>query len=65
LSAGGDELELPGVQAGFVLIQGSQISNIAGQTIQVNAKVNFVGPKANISGRMLAESFFHRSFNVE
>jgi hypothetical protein len=65
LSAGGDELELPGVQAGFVLINGSQISNIAGQTIQVNAKVNFVGPKANISGRMLAESFFHRSFNVE
>lgn len=65
LSAGGDELELPGVQAGFVLIEGSQISNIAGQTIQVNAKVDFAGPKANISGRMLAESFFHRSFNVE
>lgn len=65
LSAGGDELELPGVQAGFVLISGSQISNIAGQTIQVLAKVNFAGPKANISGHMLAESFFHRSFNVE
>jgi len=47
------------------MIQGSQISNIAGQTIQVNAKVKFEGPKANISGRMLAESFFHRSFNVE
>jgi hypothetical protein len=65
LSAGGDELELPGVQAGFVLIEGSQISNIAGQTIQINAKMRFEGPKANISGRMLAESFFHRSFNVE
>ena len=65
LSAGGDALELPGIQAGFVLIQGSQISNIAGQTIQVNAKVDFAGPKANISGSMLAESFFHRSFNVE
>jgi hypothetical protein len=65
LSAGGDELELPGVQAGFVLIEGSQISNIAGQTIQVTARMDFSGPKANISGRMLAESFFHRSFNVE
>ncbi len=65
LSQGGSEITAPSIIAGYILVGPTQISNTIGATIQVASVVDFSGPKAGISGSLLAQTYFHSSFYVD
>ncbi len=65
LSQGGSEIACPSFIAGYILVGPQQISSTINATIQVDRPVNFAGPKARISGMMMAQAMFHRSFYTE
>jgi hypothetical protein len=64
LSLGGSEVATFQIQAGQILLGGPDtISNAFGLKIVFPVMANFAGENAGISGAMLAQNMFHRSFN--
>ena len=62
LNIGGEDLLTPSVIAGTVQIGPNLINSSAGLTINIPVVANFYGSGAGVSGSMLAQSMFYRSF---
>jgi hypothetical protein len=62
LSIGGSELAVGSFIAGTILVGPNRIGNVAGLTIQVPVRADFIGPQAGISGTLLAQTMFFRSW---
>ncbi len=62
LNIGGEDLLTPTVTAGLVKLGPSSISNTAGLTIDVPVMVDFYGQNSRISGSIIAQTMFFRSF---
>jgi hypothetical protein len=62
LNVGGSDLLTASFIAGTVKVGPNQFSNVAGIEIVFPDKVDFSGNQAQISGSMLAQTMFHRSF---
>ena len=62
LSIGGSELIVGSFIAGTVLVGPDRIGNVAGLTVQVPVLAQFEGPLAGVSGALLAQKMFFRSF---
>ena len=68
LNIGGEDLLTPSVTAGTVKIGPQEISNTAGLTIDIPVVADFSGPSSanpGVSGSMLAQTMFFRSFSSE
>jgi hypothetical protein len=68
LNIGGEDLLTPSVVAGTVKIGPQEISNTAGLTINIPVLADFRGPSSvnpGVSGSMLAQTMFFRSFSSE
>lgn len=64
LSLGGSEVEVNEIQAGQVFLGGpDRISNALGLKIVFPGIANFTGPASGISGAMLAQNMFYKSFS--
>lgn len=64
LSLGGSEITVFQIQAGQVFLGGpDRISNTLGLKIMFPGIVNFSGADSGVSGAMLAQNMFYRSFN--
>jgi hypothetical protein len=62
LSVGGSEISVGSFIAGTVLVGPDRMGNVAGLTNIVPVKADFSGPKAGVSGSMLAQTIFYKSF---
>jgi hypothetical protein len=62
LSIGGSELVVGSFIAGTVLVGPDRIGNVAGLTVQFPVIAQFEGPLAGVSGALLAQKMFFRSF---
>jgi hypothetical protein len=62
LSVGGAEISVGSFIAGTVLVGPDKIGNVANIKNIVPVRADFVGPNAGISGRMLAQTMFYKSF---
>lgn len=62
LNIGGEDLLTPSVIAGTVQIGPNLINSTAGLTIDIPVVANFYGSGAGVSGSILAQSMFYRSF---
>ena len=62
LNIGGEDLLVPSIIAGTVQIGPNQLGNTAGLTNTIPVLADFSGPGANISGSILAQTLFYRSF---
>jgi hypothetical protein len=63
LSLGGAEVAVGSIQAGQILLGGPDlISNALSLKIVIPVKADFTGPLSGISGSMLAQTMFFRSF---
>jgi hypothetical protein len=68
LNIGGEDLLTPSIVAGTVKFGPAEISNTAGLTINVPVMADFRGPGSvnpGVSGSMLAQTMFFRSFSSE
>ena len=68
LNIGGEDLLTPSVVAGTVKVGPQEISNTAGITINIPVLADFRGPSSvnpGVSGSMLAQTMFFRSFSSE
>jgi len=64
LSLGGSEVATFQIQAGQVFLGGpDRVSNALGLKIVIPVMANFTGAGSGISGAMLAQNMFYRSFN--
>jgi hypothetical protein len=63
LSVGGSEISVGSFVAGTILVGPDRIANVAGIKNIIPVRADFVGPNAGISGSMLAQTMFYRSFN--
>ena len=62
LNIGGEDLLTPSITAGLVRVGPNLINNTAGFTIDIPVLANFAGAGAGVSGSMLAQAMFYRSF---
>lgn len=62
LNIGGEDLLTPTVTAGLVKLGPNSVSNTAGLTIDVPVMVDFYGQNSRISGSIIAQTMFFRSF---
>jgi hypothetical protein len=62
LNIGGEDLLTPSVIAGTVKVGPTEISNTAALTIDIPVMADFSGNGAGISGSLLAQNMFFRSF---
>jgi hypothetical protein len=62
LSIGGSEIAVGSFIAGTVLVGPSKIGNTAGIKVIIPVRADFVGEFAGISGSMLAQTMFYKSF---
>jgi hypothetical protein len=62
LSVGGSEIAVGSFIAGTVRVGPNLIGNAAGLKVIFPVRADFVGPVAGISGSMLAQTMFHKSF---
>jgi hypothetical protein len=62
LNIGGEDLLTPSITAGLVRVGPNLINNTAGLTIDIPVLANFDGAAAGVSGSMLAQAMFYRSF---
>jgi hypothetical protein len=62
LSVGGSEISVGSFIAGTVQVGPDRIGNVASIPNLIPIVANFSGPKAGISGNMLAQQMFYRSF---
>jgi hypothetical protein len=63
LNVGGEDLLTPSITAGTVKVGPTEISNTAGLTIDVPVMADFSGNGAGISGSIVGQTMFFRSFN--
>jgi len=63
LNIGGEDLLTPSITAGLVRVGPNLINNTAGFTIDIPVLANFAGAGAGVSGSMLAQAMFYRSFS--
>jgi hypothetical protein len=63
LSVGGSEIAVGSFIAGTVRVGPDLIGNVASIRNIVPVRADFVGPQAGISGSMLAQTMFYKSFN--
>jgi hypothetical protein len=64
LSVGGSEISVGSFIAGTILVGPDRIGNVASLRNIVPVRADFEGPSAGISGSMLAQTMFFRSFNT-
>jgi hypothetical protein len=64
LSVGGSEISVGSFIAGTVLVGPDRIGNVASIKNVIPVRADFEGPSAGISGSMLAQTMFYKSFNV-
>jgi hypothetical protein len=62
LNIGGEDLLTPSITAGLVRVGPNLIDNTAAFTIDIPVMVNIAGAGAGMSGSMLAQAMFYRSF---
>jgi hypothetical protein len=62
LNIGGEDLLTPSIIAGTVKVGPTEISNTAGLTIDIPVLADFTGNGAGVSGSLLAQTMFSRSF---
>jgi hypothetical protein len=62
LNIGGEDLLTPSITAGLVRVGPNLINNTADFTIDIPVLANIAGAGAGISGSMLAQAMFYRSF---
>jgi hypothetical protein len=62
LNIGGEDLLTPSITAGLVRVGPNLINNTAGFTIDIPVVANIAGQGAGVSGSMLAQAMFYRSF---
>jgi hypothetical protein len=62
LNIGGEDLLTPAVTAGLIILGPNKIDNNAGFTIDVPVMVDFSGPNSRVSGSIVAQTMFFRSF---
>jgi len=62
LNIGGEDLLTPSITAGLVRVGPNLIDNTADFTIDIPVIANFAGAGAGVSGAMLAQAMFYRSF---
>jgi hypothetical protein len=62
LSVGGSEIAVGSFIAGTVLVGPDRIRNVAGLKNIIPVRADFVGPGVGISGSMLAQTMFYKSF---
>jgi hypothetical protein len=62
LNIGGEDLLTPSITAGLVKVGPNLINNTAGFTIDIPVMANIEGAGAGVSGAMLAQAMFYRSF---
>jgi len=62
LSVGGSEIAVGSFIAGTILVGPDLIGNVAGLKNIVPVKADFSGPNAGISGSILAQTMFYKSF---
>jgi hypothetical protein len=63
LSVGGSEIAVGSFVAGTILIGPDRISNVAAIKNVIPVRADFIGPLAGVSGSMLAQTMFYKSFN--
>ena len=63
LTVGGSEIATASFIAGVIRVGPDFISNTVGTKIIIPVKTNFSGANSGISGSMLAQTMFYRSFN--
>jgi hypothetical protein len=62
LSIGGSEIAVGSFIAGTVLVGPSRIGNVASIKNIVPVRADFVGTDAGVSGSILAQTMFYKSF---
>lgn len=62
LSIGGSEIAVGSFIAGTVLVGPDRMGNVAGIKTILPVRADFVGPAAGVSGSMLAQTMFYKSF---
>jgi hypothetical protein len=62
LSIGGSEIAVGSFIAGTVLVGPDRMGNVAGIKTILPARADFIGPEAGVSGSMLAQTMFYKSF---
>jgi len=65
LNIGGEDLLTPSITGGTVKVGPNSIESTADLVINVPVVANFAGQGAGISGSMLAQTMFFRSFNIK
>jgi hypothetical protein len=65
LSIGGADFVTGAVTAGQIKVGPNGFTNILGLKIRVPVAMNFAGPKAGVTGYMLAQAMFYRSFTQD
>ena len=65
LSIGGADFVTGAVTAGQIKVGPTGFTNILSLKIRVPAPVNFAGPRAGVTGYMLAQAMFYRSFTQD
>ncbi len=63
LNVGGEDLLTPSVIAGTVKVGPNEIDNTASLTVNIPVMADFSGSQAKISGSIIAQNMFYRSFN--
>jgi hypothetical protein len=65
LSIGGSDFVTGAVTAGQIKVGPNGFTNILGLKIRVPVKMNFAGPRAGVTGYMLAQALFYKSFTQD
>lgn len=65
LSIGGADFVTGAVTAGQIRVGPTGFTNILGLKIRIPVAMNFAGPKAGVTGYMLAQAMFYRSFTQD
>jgi hypothetical protein len=62
LSIGGSEIAVGSFVGGTVLVGPDKIGNVANIKNIIPVRADFIGPNAGVSGSMLAQTMFYKSF---
>jgi hypothetical protein len=62
LSVGGSEIAVGSFIAGSTLVGPDRIGNVAGISVIFPGRADFIGASAGVSGSMLAQTMFYKSF---
>jgi len=65
LSIGGADFVTGAVTAGQIKVGPIGFTNVLGLKIRIQSPMNFVGPRAGVTGYMLAQALFYKSFTQD